>query len=112
MTFASLESATISLRSKATTRAAAERGGPLPGRSPYGYPAGMAALVEHEAHIVREAATRLIGGEWFVDVCSDWIDRGGQKTMPRSTVSPADIYSRILRSAGGSWAIASIAARS
>jgi DNA invertase Pin-like site-specific DNA recombinase len=76
VTFASLESATISLRSKASNRAGAERGSALPGPTPYGFLPGMRALCEPEAAAIREAAARLIDGETVGDICRDWADRG------------------------------------
>ncbi|MEY2420022.1 MAG: hypothetical protein QOI95_89 [Acidimicrobiaceae bacterium] len=84
VTFASLESATQSLRLKAKHREMAERGHALNGPPPYGWRAGMRELEPGEANLLREAADRVLGGETLSAVVADWHARGVRNRVGRA----------------------------
>jgi site-specific DNA recombinase len=75
VTFAQLESATISLRIKAKHRELAEAGRPN-GPAPFGWRPGMQDLEPTEAELLREATRRALSGEPMRAIASDWYDRG------------------------------------
>jgi site-specific DNA recombinase len=76
VTFASLESATTSLRMRARNEQAA-RAGKRPARGRvYGLNATWTALVPHEAAIIREAAERVAAGETIRAVAAAFNARG------------------------------------
>ncbi len=72
VTFAGLESATMSVRQKAKQKEAADAGKPPGGPAPFGHTARMAAVVEPEAELIREAARRIVAGESLNAVVVDW----------------------------------------
>lgn len=76
VTFAGLESDVRSIRLRAKNREVAERGGPSPGCPPYGYGPGCRVIIESEAALVREAASRVLGGEVCAAIARDWAARG------------------------------------
>jgi hypothetical protein len=76
VTFASLESATISLRMKTRNRQAAFAGRPPLGRRGYGLDRGRESLVAEEVDRVREAAGRILSGDTPDEIVRDWNRRG------------------------------------
>lgn len=77
MTFAALESETISLRTRAAKAEAADAGRPNGGGlRPFGLDVTKTGVVPAEAALIREAAARLIGGEGLTTIAKDWGRRG------------------------------------
>ncbi|MEY2454082.1 MAG: site-specific recombinase [Acidimicrobiaceae bacterium] len=76
VTFAQLESATISVRITAKHRESAEAGKPPPGLAPFGWVKGMRELDPAEAELIREAARRMLDGDNVYAISRDWFDRG------------------------------------
>ncbi len=74
--FASLESATMSLRAKGKCRENAVAGRPPGGPPPFGYTAGYCSTVAHEADLIRAAADRLVAGESLSAIVASWQRRG------------------------------------
>ncbi len=79
--FAELESATIGTRVRRAQQQAAEQGKwHSGGHRTFGYERD-GTVVESEAALVREAASRIIGGESMWAVCNDWASRGAKTTV-------------------------------
>jgi DNA invertase Pin-like site-specific DNA recombinase len=76
VTFASLESATTSLRMRTRNRHAAFAGQAPHGRRGYGLDRAREAFVPEEADRVREAATRILSGDSPDEIVRDWNRRG------------------------------------
>ncbi|WP_217913067.1 recombinase family protein [Miltoncostaea marina] len=77
MTFAALESETISLRTRRAKAEAADAGLPNGGGlRPFGLSKSKTELVPAEAALIREAAGRVIGGEGLRQIAADWEARG------------------------------------
>jgi len=66
----------MSVRLKAKNRELAEAGRPPGGPAPYGFGPGMASVIEPEADLLREAATRILRGDTLLGICRDWAQRG------------------------------------
>lgn len=76
VTFAGLESDVKSIRLKAKNREIAEAGLPPSGPRRFGHTAGFTGLVEHEATLIREAASQVLEGESTAAIIRDWAARG------------------------------------
>ena len=75
--FASMESATTSLRLKARFAERAAQGlPPLGGRRPFGHTRDRSTIIEAEAELVREASRRIIEGDSLRSIILDWNQRG------------------------------------
>lgn len=86
ITWAKLETETMSMRIRRKARAIAEEGRPNGGIRPFGLDAASLQLVPAEAELIREAAERLLAGESLHAVVVDWNTRGvrtpGRKVAP------------------------------
>lgn len=76
VTFASLETATQSLRLKSKFSERAEQGLPHGVRRTFGLNSTWTKLNHQEANLIREAATRVIAGEAVLAITNDWNRRG------------------------------------
>lgn len=77
VTFAGLESETMSLRIKRAKREAALAGRPeRGGRRPFGLTDDWTKVIPKEAKLIREAAERVLAGESLRGICLDWNRRG------------------------------------
>jgi site-specific DNA recombinase len=85
ITWAKLETETMSTRIRRKARAIAEAGRPNGGgiRS-FGLTADKTSIVPAEAALVREAAKRILGGEALHSIAVDWNDRGVRTPGRRS----------------------------
>jgi DNA invertase Pin-like site-specific DNA recombinase len=76
VTFAQLESHAKSMRLKAKAEEDARRGAPPCRQGCYGHTKDWAALVPHEAELIREAARRFLGGETFSSIATSLNEEG------------------------------------
>ena len=106
VTFAQLESATLSVRIKAKQREMAESGRPPAGPAPFGFLPGMQELEPDEAELIREAARRVLHGESINAITVDWFRRGvrsrrgfamGQDALRKTMLAPRLVGDRIYR---------------
>ena len=96
VTFASLESATTSLRLKEMYRHAAKSGKPPIGRRGFATTQKRDAVIEHEAVLVREAAARVVSGESADAIAREWNERG--VPAPQGDIWYASTLKTMLRS--------------
>jgi DNA invertase Pin-like site-specific DNA recombinase len=77
VTFASFESATKGIRTRAKLEELARAGEPpAHGRAVYGYTRGLREVVPEQAVVIQEAANRVIGGDSLTAIIRDWTARG------------------------------------
>jgi excisionase family DNA binding protein len=70
--FANVESTSISLRLRSRMAEKARAGMPLWNGRAFGFNEDATAIVEHEAALIRESATRVLAGESIVSIVDDW----------------------------------------
>lgn len=102
VTFAALETATMTLRTRAKARELAEAG-VAPLRRTYGWTNRREELVPYEADRLREAAQRVLAGESVSSIARDWRARGVRgaqggawtaSSLRRSLAAPALVGDR------------------
>ncbi len=102
ITWAKLETDTMSLRIRRKMKEIAEAGRPGGGIRAFGLTSDWTAVIEPEAALVREAAERILGGESVSSVVRDFRGRGvrtpGTKGNPAGRVWEVSSLKRMLTS--------------
>ncbi|MBX3031537.1 MAG: recombinase family protein, partial [Chloroflexi bacterium] len=101
ITWAKLETETMSLRIRRKVRDVAETGRPNPGGiRTFGLTPDKSAIVPHEAALIREAADRILGGGSVHAIVMDWNARGirtpGRSSAPEGRKWEASSLRRML----------------
>jgi len=96
VTFANVESTSIGLRLRSRMEEKARAGIPLVCGREFGFNDTWTGVIEDEASLIREAATRFLAGETLVAIAADW--RRRQLLTPRGTPWTRDKLKRLLTS--------------